>query len=434
MTEVEPPKLNPAAAIRKQVGWAAGLLAVLILALGGAAVTISLAGAVIASGQIAVASDVKRIQHPTGGVVAGIRVKDGMHVRAGDVLITLDATAVGANAQIVNDALSELTAKEARLEAERDSRGKPNFPSELTLGSGSAQHAMLDENRLFEIRQRARTGAKTQLIEQREQVNQQISGYEGASRSKIQQIALIDTELAGVQRLFAQNLVPLARLNALERDAAQLRGDVAQLAASVAEAKGKISEIDVQMIQVDQNARAEAGSQLSDVQGQLSELRQKRVTAQQELKRVDIRAPQDGVVDRLAVHTVGGVIAPGEPIMVIVPDKDQLTVTAHIKPTDVDKVVVGRDAALRFAAFDQRTTPELKGRVIRVTAEAEADEKTGASFYVVTISVPAPEVDRLNMKLVPGMPVEAFISTDRRTIFSYLTKPLSDQLRRAFRE
>ncbi len=427
-------QLVPARKIRRQTRFAVFLLLLLCCALVVSAGFISISGAVIASGQVSVSTDVRRIQHPTGGVVSAIAVKDGSRVRAGDILVSLDATATGANAQIITDALSELSARQARLEAERDSRDAPIFPPGLKSGDASARAAEADEQRLFAIRQRARQGSKAQLAAQKEQILQQIKGYEDILKSKADQIVLIDKELAGVRRLFAQDLVPLSRLNALERDAVQLRGDVGQLTASIAEARGKISEIDVQIIQVDQNARAESGTQLSDVQNQLSELRQKKVTAQQELKRVEIRAPQDGVVDRLAVHTVGGVIAPGETIMIIVPDKDRLTVEVHVRPTDIDKVTVGQDVVMRFSAFDQRVTPEVAGKVSRVSAESQTDEKTGVSFYTATVSITGDKLKGLGLKLVPGMPVETFIQTQRRTILSYLIKPLADQLSRAFKE
>lgn len=420
--------------MRRRIGMAFVTLALLVCVLGGAAAWTSINGAVIASGQVAVASGVKRVQHPSGGVVAAIQVKNGSRVNTGDVLLSLDSVATGAGARIITDAIAELSAKQARLEAELESRPNIGSSTDPSLQTPTGRAAWDSERRLFDIRRRARAGAKAQLMEQRAQIEQQIHGYEDVAKSKQQQIALIENELAGVRRLFAENLVPIARLNALERDAVQLRGDVGALAANVAEARAKISEIDVSIIQVDQNARAEAGSQLSDLQNQLSELKQKRITVQQELKRIDLRSPQDGVVDRLAVNTVGGVISPGETVMLIVPDKDKMTVEVRIQPNSIDKVHVGQSAMMRFTAFDQRTTPEISGAVQRVSAEAQLDEKTGLSFYTATLSVDASALRRPGLKLVPGMPVEVFIETDRRTILSYLTKPLVDQIRRMFRE
>jgi HlyD family secretion protein len=432
MTKLDPVTTPPLAAINRQLLIAAGLLIALVLTLGIMAASFGMAGAVIAQGQVAVQSSVKKIQHPTGGVVSEILVKDGTHVQAGDVLVSLDATAPGANVTIVSDAVSELAAKQARLEAERDSRDAPRFAP--SGNDGAALRARSDEERLFKIHAAARSGEKAQLRERIAQLHEQIRSYEEGARAKKQQIALITTELAGVRQLYQQNLVPLARLNALERDAAQLNGDIAQLGAAAAEARGKISETELQAIQVDQTGRADAGNQLGEVQNQLAELRQKKVTAQQDFRRVQIRAPLSGVVDHLTVHTIGGVIAPGEAIMVIVPDQAGLHVEAKIKPTDVDHVHVGQAATMRFSAFDQRTTPEMNGKVSHVSAEAEVDEKSGASFYIVNIEIPAAAVAKAKLNLVPGMPVEAFIQTGQRSLLSFLTKPLMDQLMRAFRE
>jgi HlyD family secretion protein len=431
MSQIDKAKA-PKAQINQQLLWVAAILVALLLSLLVISANVRLAGAVIAEGLVSVQSSVKKVQHPTGGVVSEIRVKDGDRVAAGQVLLALDATAPGANVAIVSDAVDELTAKEARLEAERDSRARLIFPP---MGASSAaKRARSDEARLFEIHLTAREGERAQLRQRIVQLTEQVRSYSEGEKSKTRQIELINSELVGVRQLFKQDLVPISRLNALEREAAQLSGDIAQLGASTAEARGKMSETELQIIQVDKAARAEAGNQLGDVQAQLAQLQQKRVTAQQEFKRVEIRAPQDGVVDHMTIHTVGGVISPGESLMIIVPDRETLHVEAHIRPTDVDHVRVGQSAMLRFSAFDQRTTPEIKGVVTHVSAEAQTEEKTGSSFYVVDLSMPAVQLVREKMKLVPGMPVETFIETDTRTILSYILKPLADQLKRAFRE
>ena len=428
---------NPHAAIRRNLRIGLVVLAFLVLGVGGLSATVTMAGAVVASGSIVVSSNVKKIQHPTGGVVAEIRVKDGSHVKAGDVLVSLDPTVTGANVNIVSDAVDQLTAKQTRLEAERDSRDSVHFPAELLAHRNRpvAADAMRDELRLFQLHLTERTGQKSQLAQRKVQLEQQIQGFDQEAAAKKSQMQLIEQELVGVRELYKQNLVPLSRLNALERDAVQLKGDVAQLRAAAAEARGKIAEVQLQAIQVDESARSEAGNQLGQVESQLSELLQKRVTAQQEFSRVQIRAPQSGYVDRLAAHTIGGVIGPGEAIMYIVPDKDPLRVEVKIRPSDVDHVRVGEKANLRMSAFNVRTTPELNGTVSRVSAEAETDEKTGASFYIAAIEIPPAEIAKLKrLKLIPGMPVEAFIQTEQRTLLSYVTKPLTDQLRRAFRD
>jgi HlyD family secretion protein len=237
-----------------------------------------------------------------------------------------------------------------------------------------------------------------------------------------------------VRDLWRKNLVQIQRVTALERDAARLEGARGQLIATTAQSKGKISEIELQIIQIDQDLHSEVAKELREVQAKIAELVERKVAAEDQLKRIDIRAPQNGMVHQSAVHTVGGVITAGEAIMLIVPEADALTVEAKLVPQDIDQVRAGQSAALRFSAFNQATTPELNGVVARVSADLTTDQRTGASYYVVRIILPEGEVTRLQgLRLVPGMPVEAFIRTGNRTVLSYLTKPFTDQLTRSFR-
>ena len=226
----------------------------------------------------------------------------------------------------------------------------------------------------------------------------------------------------------------IQRVTALERDAARLEGERGQLIATTAQAKGKISEIELQILQIDQDLRSEVAKDLREVQGKIAELVERKVAAEDQLKRIDIRAPQNGMVHQSTVHTVGGVITPGEAIMLIVPEADALTVEAKLAPQDIDQVRVGQTAALRFSAFSQRTTPELAGVVSRVSADLTTDQRTGAAYYVVRITLSESELARLEgLRLVPGMPVEAFIRTGERTVLSYVLKPFTDQITRSFR-
>jgi HlyD family secretion protein len=227
----------------------------------------------------------------------------------------------------------------------------------------------------------------------------------------------------------------LSRVNALERDAVRIQGEHGQLLSSIAATKGKISEIDLQIIQVDQDMRSEVAKDLQETRAKIAEAIERKVTADDHLKRIDILAPQDGIVHQLAVHTIGGVIGPGEVIMQIVPTKDTLVVEARIDPQSIDQVHVGQAAIYRFTAFNQRTTPELNGEVLLVSADAERDDRSGRSYYMVRLSLPPEELKRLgDVKLVPGMPVETFIKIGDRTVLSYLVKPVSDQIMHAFRE
>ena len=226
----------------------------------------------------------------------------------------------------------------------------------------------------------------------------------------------------------------IQRVTALERDAARLEGERGQLIASIAQAKGKITETELQILQIDQDLRSEVAKELREIQGKIAELVERKVAAEDQLKRIDIRAPQDGMVHQSTVHTVGGVITAGEPIMLIVPEADELTVEAKVAPQDIDQVRVGQTAVLRFSAFNQRTTPELNGVVSRVSADLTTDQRTGAAYYAVRITLSESEIARLEgLQLVPGMPVEAFIQTGERTVLSYLMKPFTDQITRSFR-
>jgi HlyD family secretion protein len=285
------------------------------------------------------------------------------------------------------------------------------------------------------LRRAAQAGQKSQLRERVAQLREEIRGLADQAAAKEKEIALVTRELAGVRDLYQKNLIQISRLIALERDAARLEGERAQLVATVAQSRGKITETELQIIQVDQSVRSDVAKELGDIRGKASELVERKVTAEDQLKRVDIRAPQDGIVHELSVHTVGGVIKSGEPIMQIVPRADMLIVEARVSPNNIDQLVAGQKAVLRFSGLNQRSTPELNGVVSGVSADTIQDQRTGGTYFQVRITLPAPEVARLGaIKLVPGMPVEAFIQTGERTMLSYLVKPIVDQAHRAFRE
>lgn len=423
--------------LRKHIQ-AVGLAAiVLVVGLGGWAATTEFSGAVIAGGQLVVDSNVKKVQHPTGGVVGELRVKEGARVKAGDILLRLDDTQTKANLAIVVKALDEFAARQAREEAERDGRDTIDFPPDLLarMDNPDVAKAVNGERRQFEIRRAARDGQRKQLNERIAQLREEITGYEAQIVSKVNQIEWITKELKGVTELWQKNLVPYTRVTTLEREKARIDGERGQLIAAIAQSKGKITETELQILQVDNDMRAEVTRDLADIRGKTAEYVERKVTAEDQLKRVDIKAPQDGLVLQLTVHTVGGVIQAGEQLMLIVPETDALDVEAKIQPQDIDQIRQGQPALLRFTAFNQRTTPELNGTVNRVSADVSEDQKSGAKYYTVRISVPDTEVSRLEgLKLVPGMPVETFIQTSPRTVLSYLVRPLNDQFARAFRE
>lgn len=416
----------------------AGLAAVFLLVggVGGWAATTEFAGAVIAPGLLVVESDVKKVQHPSGGVVAELNVREGDSVVAGDVLIRLDETVTQANLAIVVNSLRQLQARQARLEAERDGAEKVVFPDALLelAGDPEIDRLMAGERTLFELRRKAREGQKAQLAERVAQLHEEIEGLSSQITAKGREIELIEEELTGVRELRKQNLVPVQRVNALDREAARLQGERGQLIAATAQAKGRMSEIELQVIQIDQDLRSEVAGELREIQGQTAELGERKVAAEDELQRIDVRAPQNGRVHQLAVHTVGGVAGPGEVLMLIVPVADALAIEVRIAPQDIDQVQLGQHALLRFSAFSQRTTPEVNGGVTRISADLTTDERTGLSYYTGRITLLPGEAERLDrLTLAPGMPVEAFIQTAERSVLSYLTKPLMDQIMRSFR-
>jgi HlyD family secretion protein len=410
----------------------------LVLGVGVIGATTELAGAVIAAGALVVESSVKKVQHPTGGIVGELLVHDGSRVQVGDLLIRLDETMAQANLAMVDKSLAELYARRARLEAERDGSDAIEFPDDL-LQSAQQQadigRVVTGERRLFELRRQAQDGQKAQLRERVSQLKEEVRGYTEQSAAKVKEIEFIGRELEGVRDLFSKNLIPISRVTALERDGARLEGERGQLVATIAQGKGKISETELQIIQVDQTMRSDVAKELADIRAKIAELVERRVTAADQLQRIDIRAPQAGVVHQLSFFTTGGVVAAGEQIMLIVPQADDLIVEVRVDPQKIDQLQLGRPATLRFPGFNQRTTPELNGRVTRIAADVIQDQRTGQPYYLVRIGLATDEIERLNgLKLVPGMPVEAFISTGERTMLSYLLKPLTDQARRAFRE
>ena len=403
---------------------------ILVLAggLGGWASTAQISGALIAPGQIVVESNVKKVQHPTGGVVGELRARDGDRVKAGDIVVRLDDTVTKANLAIVTKNLNGLWARAARLEAEQRGLDRITFPPMLLdrANDPDVQNVMASESKLFEVRTNGRAGQKAQLRERVAQLKEEIAGLDRAGEGQGQgnRAGRKGTGRAFAQ-LYEQHLVQISRLTTLERDAARLAGERAQYIASRAQAKGKITETELQIIQVDKDLVSEVSKDLRETNDKIGEFVERKVTAEDQLRRIDIRAPQDGMVLQSTVHTVGGVITAGDAIMLIVPQADDLSVEAKVNPQDIDKLQIGQKTLLRLSAFNQRTTPELNGVVSRVSPDVTTDQRTGQSYYTIRVSMPPEEIARLGeVKLIPGMPVEAFVQTGDRTMMSYLMKPL----------
>jgi HlyD family secretion protein len=344
---------------------------------------------------------------------------------------------VRANLTTVEKDLSELEARQARLVAERDQAKEITFPDEMLVAPADSDIGRIiqGERNLFTFRRDSAQGQKHQLHQRIVQLNEKIGGLQIQADAKVSEVSLLKKELDGVNELWEKKLTPLSRVVALQRNNARLEGENGQLLSTIAEARGKIAETELQIIQIDQDMRTDVAKQLADIRAKIAELREKRVAALDQLKRIDIRAPQSGLVHELSVHTEGGVIGAGEQIMLIVPDADKLAVEVRVPPESIDQVYVGQTAVLRFSSFNQRTTPEAQGTVSVVAASTSKDDKAGPGYYSVRITMDPKLLQALgDVKLVPGMPVDVFLRTSDRTIVSYLMKPLSDQMYRAFRE
>jgi len=404
---------------------------------GGWAAFVPLAGAVVVPGNLVVQSNVKNIQHPTGGVVADIDVQDGSRVQTGELLLRLDATQARAGLQMVSKQLDELGAKIARLVAERDGLARIEVPAELASRSGNetVRSLLASEDSLFKARLIARQSQKDLLQGKVTQLTEEIVGLEAQLDSKARQLELIAGELTGVQELYDKHLVPLTRLTTLQRESARIDGEHGQIVSSIAETKSKIGETQLQMIRAEQDFRTDVVKELGEAQGKEAELVERSVSARDLLDRIEIHAPVAGIVHQLAAHTIGGVIRAGDTIMDIVPDTEDLEIEARLQPKDIDQVRTGQSAFVRFSAFNQRVTPQLIGSVSYVSADTSRDQQTNAPYFTVRVILSEQERRRLaGQQLVPGMPAEVFMQTRSRTMMSYLFKPIADQMRRAFVE
>lgn len=410
----------------------------LVCGIGGWAATTELSSAVIGEGVVVVDGDVKKIQHLTGGIVSELLVSENDHVTAGQVLIRLDGTATRANLSIVESTLAQLYARRARLKAERI--GDESFEveeniSDLTSSNTAAKDLLDGEQKLFDSRRSALIGMKSQLASRKDQLAEQVKGLVVQIDATNDSLGLIEEELEGVDTLYKKGLVTLQRLNALKRARADLQGNSGQEIAAKAEAEGKAIEIDRQSIQLDEDRRSEIAKDLTDVEAKIAENEERRGAAVDQLRRLDITAPLSGRIHELSVHTVNGVIDPGQPLMLVVPEGNDLTVEAKVTTRDIDQVHVGQSVDVRFSAFDQRTTPDVSGEITSIAPDIVKDERTGISYYPLRVKPKPESIARMKtIKLYPGMPAEVFIKIGDRTVISYLTKPLTDQMQHVFRQ
>jgi HlyD family secretion protein len=415
-------------------------LRILLLALGiggSLALLVPVAGAVVLTGALVSGTNSMKIQHPAGGVIEQILVRDGQHVQRGAVVVKLNEVAARASLDVIEQQLDQARAQIARLTAERDNLPEPKWPAELLRRAANARVAGLieSEKSQFDARQTAYSKQVEILKHRASQLEQERAGYQSQAAANEKQKKYVSLELEGLEKLYKQQLVPLSRLSAVAREAARLEGELGQLTSNIAEHASKIDEANVQISAAAQARRVEVTKELTEARAKLAELLERRAAAKDVADHVEIRAPRGGTIHQLAVHTIGGVVAPGEVLMLIAPDGDDLVVEARLPPNQIDQVSTRQSATVRFSAFDRSTTPELHGSVTYVSPDVVHDSHSGATYYSVKVVLAQSELQRLgNLKLVSGMPVEVFLQTGNRTILSYLLKPLSDQVQRVMRE
>ena len=341
----------------------------------------------------------------------------------------------GADASYSSLTVEQLLAERARLEAERVGAGGICFPRELTASrSPSASKAIADEIRLFELRRGEQAQMRAQLNSRVVQLDQQIRGYDAQIASLQRQRTLIEPERVAVKELWDKQLVTISRVNQLERSAADLDGNIASLQAQIAQTRARITETQEQAIQLGDTRRAQAGSDLAQVNATLNQQQVRSVAATDQQTRSEIRAPYAGTVEKIAFAALGDVVRPAEPIMEIVPDTDEMVVEVMLSPADVDQVRAKQRAMIRFDAFNLSTTPEIPGTVTYVATDRTENPETGQSWFTARVAIDQAALRREKLALRSGMPAEVHIETGSRTILSYIFKPIRDQLARAFRD
>lgn len=395
-------------------------------------------GAVVASGQVAVEARRQAIQHPDGGLVEAIQVRDGSTVRAGDPIMTLDGTDLLAQETVTRRELVETLARQDRLLAEI--RGEPSvtFRSELQGMAASASgvaEVLRDETALFDARQSTLEQSDTGLAERQVQTEAVISGRERQLVASRRQFDLIRDDLEAQESLLSRGLTENSRVSALRREAARLEGEIGELEAGIAEARSAIAGFEVERVRQRAAFREAAQGELRDIQPREAELRERLRLIETRIGRLTLRAPMDGRVLGLQIHTVGGVIPAGAEVASIVPTDVPLVLTVEIDPRQIDRVHIGQDARIRFPNFNARTTPEVDGRVIMVSADVIDEPQTGRQYFLAELSFPDDTETTLGGEpIIPGMPIEAFIRTDARTPASFLLKPFADYWAYAMRE
>lgn len=413
------------------------LALVLLLLIGGWGGFAEIASAVIAPGRLVVESNPKLVQHREGGIVGNIAIREGQAVAAGDLLMVLDGASTTANLAIVTKQLTELQARSARLQAIAHGNTALIFPAELAARRQEPEVAAIlaAEQQLFTTHLSMLAEEDQQLKDRVAAYRKELSNYRARNKAAGRELALLKEEQAGLDKLFEKGVISLNRINQGKRAIARLEGEIATVSAFESDVQGRLSESELALAQLEAAARKKALEDWRDMQAQQVQLEEKRIAAQDSLDRLEIRAPQGGIVHELDVHTIGGVIAPGEVLMTIVPTDDTLVVEGRVRPTDVDQVHRGQEARIRFPALNMRTTPDVSGTVLLVGADLSVDNQTNDAWFDVRIELEGEDLAALQgVELVPGMPAEVFVKTGERSPLSYLLQPVTDQIERAFRE
>ncbi len=407
----------------------------LLVGLGGWAALAKLAGAVVATGRVVVEGNSKKIQHLSGGIVSEIDVAEGDRVDAGQVLLRLSDTIVQANLSIVENTLAQLYSRRARLGAELAEASSFSVPEDLeALTNSKAAKTFIDsEQSLFSSRRNALSGMKKQLATRKDQLADEARGLGVQVAATDNELAIVKEDVSKTQELYSKGLVTLQRLNLLKRQLSNLEGQQGQYMAARAQTVGKLSELDLQLLQLDEDRKSEVTKDLTSIEATVAEYEERLAATRDQLDRLDIRSPIAGRIYQLSVHNINGVIQPGEVLMLVVPEKEELAIEANIVPRDIDQIYVGQPVTIRFTAFNQSTTPDVSAEVAVVAPDLQTDSRTGTSYYSLRIKPSKAGMEHLpGGKLYPGMPAEVFIQTSERSVLSYFVKPFQDRLRETF--
>jgi membrane fusion protein, epimerase transport system len=393
-------------------------------------------GAAVAPGYVVVKSHKKLVQHLDGGIVSQLLVKDGDIVKEGDLLLVLDGTENKAAMEMTRGQYITLAAQVARLEAERDNKSSISYPADLNnVNDLRITEAKQSEEQLFRARKTSYEGEISVLKQQIGQLQSKIEGLKGQRSSKQSLLASYNEEAHDLKELIAEGFADKQRLRDIERNHAIYEGDIASTTADIASNEIQIGETKLKILQLQKKFQEDVTTKLSDVHASFYEVSQKLMASRDKVKRIDIKAPVGGRVMGLSVHTLGGVISPGNPILEIVPQQEELVVDAEVSVMDIDRVSTGMIAEVRFTVFKQALTPIIEGKLINLSADRLIDEKTGNTYYQAQIELTPESLQKMtHMELVPGMPVEVMIKTGERTLFQYLTKPVTNAFARAFTE